>query len=447
MNELVKIDVSFEYSPTVYCYLRKTGWYWKFKFPNGAWFYGQAAGDDEKAVRRNARLKERELAKGFFSKKEAEKFQATSHQLLTFEIAIENFIDHLKTEGCSPNYYVGLEKQLKSIAKYFKETNGVEFVHKLNEDHAYEFRKMLLKKVKNEELKKVTAFGQLNDIKRLFKWLKRRKKLRQNPWVDVEAIAVPKDERARRVAPPSDILPKLMEADYKHRYDFPIKEFAYTLYRTGVRTGELLHLEVEDADWDTGRWLITNKKCPTKHGEEWTPKYNKSRVVIIPEDVLVRLRPLIERAKAHRAVGYCPGGNGKMYPEDAGFIFTMKDRELSKGKRKPVYKRVDNVRGAWGALFVAAGLADAKLSFSPCTKKYKNGHKLRTDVSVPFTRHDMRRGFNLAAKEAGMSLDDRALILGHHRDVNENHYCGKPQLNTEEIQNILNNKMWKEVGT
>ena len=44
----------------------------------------------------------------------------------------------------------------------------------------------------------------------------------------------------------------------------------------------------------------------------------------------------------------------------------------------------------------------------------------------------------------GMSLDDRALILGHHRDVNENHYCGKPELNTEEIQNILNNKMWKE---
>ena len=42
-----------------------------------------------------------------------------------------------------------------------------------------------------------------------------------------------------------------------------------------------------------------------------------------------------------------------------------------------------------------------------------------------------------------MSLDDRATILGHGRDVNEFHYCGKPDLNTKKIADILNEKMWK----
>lgn len=122
----------------------------------------------------------------------------------------------------------------------------------------------------------------------------------------------------------------------------------------------------------------------------------------------------------------------------------MIDRELSKESRKPIYRRVDCIRGAWGALFVAAGLVEPTICINSSTRKYKNGQKFRTDVKVPFTRHDMRRGFNLAAREAGMSLDDRALILGHGREVNEKHYCGKPELKTDEIADIVNNKMWKE---
>ena len=132
-----------------------------------------------------------------------------------------------------------------------------------------------------------------------------------------------------------------------------------------------------------------------------------------------------------------------MIPVNARFIFTMIDHRLSARSRRSVYKRVDSIRGAWGALFVAAGLAEAKESSSPSTRKYKDGRKIRTDYSVPYTRHDMRRGFNLAAKEAGMSLDERASILGHGRAVNEHHYCGKPKLDTKRIAEILNEKMWK----
>ncbi len=40
-----------------------------------------------------------------------------------------------------------------------------------------------------------------------------------------------------------------------------------------------------------------------------------------------------------------------------------------------------------------------------------------------------------------MSLDDRALILGHSKEVNESHYCGKPDFNAEKIAEIINTKM------
>ncbi len=443
MNELVQIEVSFEYAPKVYCYKRENGWYWKFKFPNNTWFYGPAPGNTKKVARQNANLKERQLAKGLFTQREAEKYRTTSSQVLTFDDAIEQFIDHLKSEDASPNYYKGLEATLKAAARYFIEVQRIDFAHKLTEDHAYRYRQSLLARVKSEEIKRVTAFKLLNNFKRLYKWLRRRKKIASNPWVEVEAIVVPKEERSRRVTPTPDIIPKLMSADYKHRFNFPIKEFVYGLFRTGARKQELLYMEVDDVDWETGRWEIRKKKCPVKHGDVWFPKYKKSRVTFLPQDVLDLFKPLVERAKLHKVVGYTPNFSGVMKPQEARFIFTMIDVNLSSPGRRKVYRRVDSVRGSWGGLFIAAGLVESKLTFSRSTAKYKNGHKVRTDVAVPFTRHDMRRGFNVAAKKAGMSLDDRAMLLGHGRDVNESSYCGEPELDGREVLEIINNKMWK----
>ena len=229
-----------------------------------------------------------------------------------------------------------------------------------------------------------------------------------------------------------------MSAPYKHRYGLPIKEFAYGLYRTGARKEELLFMEVEDVDWETGHWIIRPKQCPTKHGNKWSPKYGKTRETVIPSDVLGILRPLVERAISHRVVGHSPDESGEMIAVEANFIFTMIDRGLSKGSDKLVYRRVDQIRGSWGALFISAGLVEATEYSSDSTKKYKGGTKRRTDGKVPYTRHDFRRGFNIAAMEAGMTLDERVLVLGHGRDVNEQHYCGKAKFDIEKFSKLLN---------
>ena len=443
MNELVQLKVSFEYTPRVYVYKRQWGWHWKFKLPNDKWFYGRAVGNDEQAAKRNASKKEKELAKGFFTKKEIEKLQGSSNKLLTFEMAVNDYLDHLQAEGVSPVYICSEKNRMLLAATTLEKKFKVKYVHKVTEDEAYQFRRHLLKRVGAGEIRRITAFGSLNAIKRLFKWLKKRRMILQNPWLEIESIPVPKEERARIVAPPNDILPRLLSANYTHRYGFPIKEFVYGLFRTGARKEELLYLEVDDVNWETGHWIIQPKECPVRHGMRWSPKYGKTRETIIPSDILGMLKPLVERAINHRVVGYTPNKKGKLIPVNARFIFTMIDHHLSAKSQRPVYKRVDSIKGAWGALFIAAGLAEAKESSSPSTRKYKDGKKIRTDYRVPYTRHDMRRGFNLAAKEAGMSLDERASILGHGRDVNEHHYCGKPKLDTKRIAEILNEKMWK----
>lgn len=174
----------------------------------------------------------------------------------------------------------------------------------------------------------------------------------------------------------------------------------------------------------------------------WSPKYGKSRVTIIPEDALVMLRPLAKRALDHKVVGYTPNKKGDPTPVDAKFLFTMLDRSLSDGDTK-VYRRVDTIRGAWAALFAAAGITETIETQSASTGKYKDGKKIRPSSSVPYTRHDMRRAFNVAAKKAGMTTDERSTLLGHAPRVNEEHYNGEPELDTEKIKTILNKKMLK----
>lgn len=438
---LVKIDVSIEYAPKVYVYSRGSTWYWKFLLPNNTWFAGRAPGKDKKSVDRNAVLKERDLVKGLFNQKEIEKLQKTSHTLVTFTVAIKSYIEALKMEGASPNYYVSLEKQLVAVAKTFRNEHNILFVHKVDEEAAYSFRQSLLKRVQDGEIARPTAYRILNDAKRLFKWLKRRKMIHQNPWIEIDAISVPQEQKVRTKAPCKDIIPLLMAAEYSHPYEFPIKEFAYSLFRIGPRLHELLYMEIDDVDWETGIWNIRTKKCPNPYGMMWSPKNRKSRTALLSKDVLDLLQPLLRRALDHKVVGYAPNALGVIQPIEAKFIFTMLDRSASKNSLVKVYRRVDDIRGAWNALFASVGLtenfeANKLLCTNGNSKSQFGGYE-----RAAFTSHDMRRGFNLAAIEAGMSLDDRALLLGHGRSVNEAHYCGKPALDTAKIAHLINHKM------
>ena len=49
----------------------------------------------------------------------------------------------------------------------------------------------------------------------------------------------------------------------------------------------------------------------------------------------------------------------------------------------------------------------------------------------PCSRHDMRRAFNAEAEKAGMELKERCAVLGHNPNVNQKHYGGEKQIDSE----------------
>ncbi len=446
MNELTQIEIPYNYHPKVYTYQRNSKWYWKYNLPGDVW-HTCFASENKRTADRNASLKLADLAKGLFNSKEIEKMQKTSSKISSIDDAISKFLDAIKVEN-SQRYFEAMSWELNSSFRYFKETLNVKLIHKIKEDHVYQYRHHLLSQVKSGQISQVTAKGKLKRIKQLFKWLRKRKMIVTNPCLEVESIKVDHDKRARSVATPPNVVEQLLAADYKHRFDFPIKELVLFLFSTGARLGEALHLEVDDLDLQNKIWKIEEKKdCPTKYGLGWSSKTSKSRMVPLSDNLIEVLIPLIERANQNKVIGYIPDttkeGKGQI-PVEAKFIFTMRDRSLTT-KDEIVYRRVNDVRGAWGGLFAAAGLATPTKYEVPNSGdgtrhgKYKGGVKVRYDVSgVPFTRHDMRRGFNAVAEKAGMELKERCAVLGHNPVVNQIHYGGEKQIDHEKIARKVN---------
>ncbi|MBK25388.1 MAG: hypothetical protein CME70_15445 [Halobacteriovorax sp.] len=446
MNELTQIEIPYNYHPKVYTYQRNSKWYWKYNLPGDVW-HTCFASENKRTADRNASLKLADLAKGLFNSKEIEKMQKTSSKISSIDDAISKFLDAIKVEN-SQRYFEAMSWELNSSFRYFKETLNVKLIHKIKEDHVYQYRHHLLSQVKSGQISQVTAKGKLKRIKQLFKWLRKRKMIVTNPCLEVESIKVDHDKRARSVATPPNVVEQLLAADYKHRFDFPIKELVLFLFSTGARLGEALHLEVDDLDLQNKIWKIGEKKdCPTKYGLGWSSKTSKSRMVPLSDNLIEVLIPLIERANQNKVIGYIPDttkeGKGQI-PVEAKFIFTMRDRSLTT-KDEIVYRRVNDVRGAWGGLFAAAGLATPTKYEVPNSGdgtrhgKYKGGVKVRYDVSgVPFTRHDMRRGFNAVAEKAGMELKERCAVLGHNPVVNQIHYGGEKQIDHEKIARKVN---------
>jgi site-specific recombinase XerD len=446
MNELTQIEIPYNYHPKVYTYQRNSKWYWKYNLPGDVW-HTCFASENKRTADRNASLKLADLAKGLFNSKEIEKMQKTSSKISSIDDAISKFLDAIEVEN-SQRYFEAMSWELNSSFRYFKETLNVKLIHKIKEDHVYQYRHHLLSQVKSGQISQVTAKGKLKRIKQLFKWLRKRKMIVTNPCLEVESIKVDHDKRARSVATPPNVVEQLLAADYKHRFDFPIKELVLFLFSTGARLGEALHLEVDDLDLQNKIWKIEEKKdCPTKYGLGWSSKTSKSRMVPLSDNLIEVLTPLIERANQNKVIGYIPDttkeGKGQI-PVEAKFIFTMRDRSLTT-KDEIVYRRVNDVRGAWGGLFAAAGLATPTKYEVPNSGdgtrhgKYKGGVKVRYDVSgVPFTRHDMRRGFNAVAEKAGMELKERCAVLGHNPVVNQIHYGGEKQIDHEKIARKVN---------
>lgn len=259
-------------------------------------------------------------------------------------------------------------------------------------------KRELTRKIRSVGLAPATAESYFSKFKKVFNKLYKEKLIDFNPCADVENIKIAASDRVRKMTfAPQDIV-KIAESDYKHPNDFPLIEFVLFLAETGARSGEALHLEWSDIDFESGVWSLKEKpQCPTKRGLGWKPKWGKERQIFLSQSAMSILKSLAR----FESFGFLPekGSRTKGVHYPANFVFTLECRKTKKRVRANCVKK------SWVSLMENAGIAH--IGFER------------------FVLHDFRRYRNVVDECINrLSLQQRGEKLGNSARVNSTHYKG-----------------------
>lgn len=392
------IDVSPEYRANLLCFWhgKKSRWVLEYNLPSEERLrttFVLPKGMSESKAKSIAKSKELDLMKGLFTEKEYKKISEKndSGESWTIEKAVEEYISATAVYKS----YTQRDKEKYEIPyrfKYFTETCQLKMLHQIKKSHMINYKNDLIKKISSKEFAPSTAQTALATVQKVLKWLKENEKILVNPGSEVKAIKITKEDKTRTNSFTADQILAVMNADYKAKYDFPIKAYFLFAKETGARKGEILHFEWTDVV--DGIWYIKSKpKCPTRLGEGWSPKWGKERPIVLSPAALGVLKMLPKVP----SVGYI---KGQATPVPANFVFVVRDRNIEDG-----WRRVDDIDRSWQGLMRAAGLPDSGPD--------------------AFVRHDLRRTSNEEKKQQGIGDEQRAKELGHSVKVNQIHYTGK----------------------
>lgn len=181
------------------------------------------------------------------------------------------------------------------------------------------------------------------------------------------------------------------------------QELIYFLKRTGLCKEELSTLSEENlypSVKDFDRLKIKNKPdCPSVNqmGLELKTK-RREREIFLDERSKAFIKSQIEKHKNHIIYGKILFDDGKIEYVPYRFLFPIKNTSR--------WLRCDNFLRGIQALFQRAN------------------EEFKLSLSGRYQLHDFRRSINIEMGDAGIPVEDRAYILGHHEDVNEKHYMG-----------------------
>lgn len=394
-----KITVPTDYVPKVWPYqLKDNRWVLEYFLPAKDKEIRTSltlkAGTTENKARTLAKRKESDLAKGLLTEKEWEKLSRTSSlgDNWTIDQAVSEYISITKIYK-SPRQQ---EKEITEIPRHFKffqDHFKLTEIHQITEYHLIDYKNYLIKRIGSKEIAPTTGQTHLTLVKKVFTWLEENKKILVNPAKNLKPIRVSAESKARTKTFNLTQIQQVMKAPFEAKNGFPIKLLFLFLRETGARIGEALHLEWGDIH--DGIWEIKHKPCcPTHYGLGWSPKWKKNRRVFLTPDALKILEAL---PKVH-SVGYI---NNNPHPYPANFVFVIRDNKNLGG-----WRRVDCVARTWRGLLKAAGLP------------YEGADS--------FVRHDMRRTWNVEAKNVrGIDELIRSQQLGNSPVINRTNYAGE----------------------
>ncbi|MDX2471570.1 MAG: tyrosine-type recombinase/integrase [SAR324 cluster bacterium] len=419
----MKIAIPMGYDPRCTMYIRELAsgkkYYISYFLPNGQRMRRPLHQQTSEA-KRLLRIKELKLVQGQFDQKDLLKMEdlinTKAEQKLTLSEALELYLEITKTRKKLISHRHD-ELSLRKYQRIFF-ANGVK---NLDEVNSVEVQR-LLNQLIDQGQKLPTVKSAATRLKKLFNWLIDEAELVQgkNP-VPKRPMLVSFGSMVRdRLASNSEIK-RIIERSRRgivSSSKSPVSEIIQFLIFTGARLGEVLHAEWSDFDLDKGIWHIRQKpNCPTKDNLGWSPKWNKSRsIVLFPE-----AKQILDKLPRHKSFG-----NVSIRDKDHRIIKTEQHKASfifpKEVKRNQVvyYERVDSIKKSWATLLKQANVTDLQVK------------DLRT-----YCNHLLKSKYGFSAKEAGS-------YLGNSEKVNETHYT---PISQEEIERKMKgHSMLKEIG-
>jgi integrase len=223
---------------------------------------------------------------GLRAEEAVDELNATTRRI-KLEEAKDLYLQNCKAEHTAKNY-TNEERIFKSFAEQMK----VVYVHQIATEDIEKWRNKRIEKVS-----KATANRELKMIKTFLKQCVEKGYLLKSPAQNIRVYKEP--ERAIRHLSDDEIT-KLLNAAPKD-----LKQIIIFLLLTGMRYGELCHLEWSDIDFRRGQIIIQPKP-------DWNPKNFKKRVLPMHPKVHAILSGLPKGSSSY----LFPDENGK--PSDQG---------------------------------------------------------------------------------------------------------------------------------
>ncbi len=410
LSEQFKVDVPWNYDPRLQLCERagKDGLWLQYRLPTGKRRYVRAS-DTRRIAEKQARRKLHEIENGLFDRGDVDQMPELGFKRLLLAEAVDKYYELQppkprkgKLRKASAKTRDGDEPCMRVLfeALQLQKDGSIQ--------HVDQVTAIILQKA-IADLKSARGFSGgtgLNYIKISRKMFHRFKHhgffAGDNP---ADGIAVDWEEDRRDVFVPPEHLALILRTPVHKDCTVPLKELIMLLAGTGMRTGEALHLEWFDIDFEQRQIKLRSKpNTPTCWGLGWKPKWGKERTVPMPDVVAEVLANLPRRSTS----GKMP--DGSFHP--AAFVFPRKATpgEIEAGATE--YVRCDRVNKMFWTHLKAAGLE-------------KDG-VLQQRFGMPkgtYHLYDLRRTYNTFGKEkAGFTMQEATRLLGNSAAVNERHY-------------------------
>ncbi|RPA61279.1 site-specific tyrosine recombinase XerD [Aerococcus agrisoli] len=201
-------------------------------------------------------------------------------------VAIEDFLNTMRVEeGLAENSIISYKQELQRMSVYLERQN-IENIQQINQDSILEH----LKWMHEENLATSTRSHYVSTLRHFFRYLKLDGEIKDNP---MEKISLPKKtQHLPSVLTLEEVDRLLSTPDIAKPLGLRDRTLLETLYSTGMRVSEIIHIQLTDIHLDMG-FIQTigkgNKERIVPIGEvaeEWIQRYiQEGRPKLVKDEV------------------------------------------------------------------------------------------------------------------------------------------------------------------